>query len=345
MKQLLLISSAILLPLLPMALRADEEPAPPPENPPAAEAPQEPAYDADALRRWLESQAQTHGWPMTYKEDADLVVAGTCDAKTLEDGYKTARLALDKALALLKTDALDVQDRSKLVIVYLSKKQEYMAFAQDQAKARNEENLVKLLDTVPASGGFICLDPSYGVNDAARSHLTIHNVGHQILFGYAKHRGATPVPGWLHEGFPTWLESNLLSFPGACCVAKVGYDGDQFQKRQTDGRWDHVAYRIVRDFKDNKPDRKTGKPAYTRLGNLFITKLDRMTGSDVAICWHVVRDLAKRPDAFKTFLDAVLSGTKQQDAFKAAFKRSVDDYEKVWMKGLLDNPPEEPKKK
>ena len=314
------------------------------EPPPAQETPKSPPYDAAMARRWLESLAQPHGWPMTYKEDGDLVLAGTCDAKILEDGYKISRQAMDKATALLKTDAKDLQSESKIFLLYFSNKPEYMAYAQDKANATRNEGVIKLMDTVPAVDTVFCLDPSYQVSDPKRRHFTVHNLSHAMISNYAAHHGETPIPGWIFEGFASWLESSILACPGISCVGKVGYD-DQYQKRLINDSWDRVVFQVVKDTQSSKTDPKTGRPVYTRLGNLMGVKFETLTPTDVAVSWALVTDLTKKPKEFKAFLDAVLAGTKQADAFKAAFKKSVDDYEKDWMKRLLDNPPETPKKK
>ncbi len=353
MRRLLLLS--LTLAFLAPALAEDPPPAPPeqpeqppeqpPPPPPPATPPEKAAYDATLIRRWLEQKSQAHGWPLTFKEDDDIVAAGSCDAKTLEDGYKLSRQALDKACALLKCKPADLHVEHKMIMVYFAKKSEYMAYGQDQAKANGNEGLLKLLETIASSGGFVCLDPSYGLNEEVRRHLTVHNLGHQILRAYAKSRGDTPTPGWLDEGFPSWLDGVMLGTPRACCIAKVGYDDDQYEKRGSNEPWDRIAYRVVRDYKDGKIDPKTKKPAYTRLGNLMGTKFDKLTGADVAVSWCMVRDLAKKPEAFQAFVEALFSGAKQADAFHTGYKRSPDEYEKSWIKNLLDHPIEEPKKK
>ena len=333
--------------LLPFALVAlvfspllgDEEAPPSPDEQP---------YRPGQMRRFLEIQATNLNWNMTYLEDDDLLVAGTCDAKLLEETKKLARKTIEKATALLKVDSEEFQGPNKLHIVYFAKKDEYLAYAKQQAEATQNPALTKLLETVPASGGMICLDKAYGVNDAARCHLAVHNLAHQILGGYARHRkGMAAIPGWVREGFPSWMDGVLNTQPSACCIARVGYDDDQFQRRDQGASWNQTAAAAMRAFRDKKNDPKTGKPAYTRMGNLMGIKFDKLTGTDVAVSWRLTRDLIaiKQGEPFKAFLDAVLDGGKQADAFQAAFGKPVDDFETGWMSEVLRSVPADPPKK
>ena len=284
---------------------------------------------------------------MTYKEDDDLVVAGTCDAKVLEDAFTFSRQALDKATALLKTDARDLQGSSKLMVIYLDNKAAYTAYAQDLAAGpQKDENLIKNIDTTPGYGAFLCLDPAYKLNQGnsnARFHMTLHTLGHQTMNNYAAHHGGAPIPGWIFEGFAAWLDGSVLASPGIWCSVNVDYQDGQHGNRDTTVNWDRVAFQVLKDYKDGKTDPKTGKPAYTRLGNLMGVKRANLTGPDVAVSWCLMKEMAVKPGEFKAFLDAILAGTKQTEAFQAAFKKSVDDYEKDWIKAFLKKPPAEAK--
>lgn len=300
-----------------------------PEAPPESR-PDDPA----ATRRNLEGMASRYGWAFTYKEDDVLMVATTRDQAYTDAQFAYLHEILDRLCRLLKAapETLRV-DGLKPHYVCLAQKPEFMAWVRDEARRREEPKLPELLERVSNYGSITCLDPAYRIPDATYRHVFAHSFTHQLARGYERLQGDRDLPGWLFEGLSAWMDGEFhKGRPGSSCVARVGYEGDKYSDRDV-GDWKATVQEAVK-----------AKDGYTRLGNLFTAKMDKLTGNDVAVSWHIVNELvAKDPAKFKAFVDGVLKGTKQEEAFKAAFGGSVDEWEKAWRKRVLAQATPSPK--
>ena len=306
-----------------------------------------PAYgEEDATppmsRERLEGIGQFLEWKkMEFKEDDVLLVGGTCDVKQVEETFGLCRKAIDKACAALRVPPEQLRGGGKLWFTVLSEKKEFMSLA-DTPKQK------ELYDRISAAGNFMCIDPAAGMTPDGIPHMTAHLFTHRILEAYQKLHPGTEPPGWLKEGFPAWMDGTLNGTPKTCCIAHVGYEDENFKTRQAGASWEESVTRALQKYSETKEsDRHSAE--YTPLRNLVGKPFDRLTGTDVAVSWKVIGDLISdkaKPEGFKALLDAVLEGGKQPLVFEKAFGKSLDDYEKGWMKAILPKPePPAPKKK
>ncbi len=333
--------SPLSLALLALALAGDSAAEDDPDAaPPPREAPSKP--DLSMIRRWLEAKAKEHSWPMNFQEDEVLAVGGTSDPKATQACFALCKGAIERFCRIFKTTPEQLRGERKFCFIHLARKPEYMAFAADQAKQQDNPKITELLDTIPGSGFVVCLDPSYGTTPESIQHLTVHLLGHRLMERLAKLHGCERVPGWLAEGIPSYLDGCLNQSPHACCVAKGGYDDDRYNTRKIGGTgWEGAVHQTVKTHTDLKGKDREKSP-FTGLVRMTALPLDKLSGPDVAVSWRLIRDLhesKKKPDAFRTFVEATLDGKKQQDAFQEAFGKSMDEYEKSWTKGILDAPP------
>ncbi len=329
-----------LLLLLPLRTsRAEEAPEGDPQKP-------QPTATLPGARRYLEKIARDRGWTLAFEEDDVLVVAGTCDAKQAKERFGLCKEAMARLCEVLQIPPEQLRGtQQKFIMLFLARKPEYMAWAAAEATRREEPKYVELLEKVPGAGWVICLDPSYGTTPESIRHLSSHLFAHQMSSHYAQLHGTEDVPGWLDEGLAAYVDGCLNTSPASSCVAQVGYDNDRYNQRNVGGKWEHAVYKAVKELNGLKGKDREKSP-FTRLANLTAVKFDKLSSNDVAVSWHVVRDLIhtkKKPEAFKAFFDQALDGGKQLPAFQAAFGKSIDDYEKTWMKEVLSS--EEPKDK
>lgn len=293
-------------------------------------------------RELLEGLGQRKEWkPMTFKEDDAVLVGGTCDAKKVEETFGICRKALDRFCALFKVIPQDLTRKEKLWFVVVSEKREFMALA-------STPEYQEIYNRVAAAGNFLCIDRVYKTTPESDPHVTAHLFTHRILEAYVELKGGDKSPGWMQEGLGAWMDGVITGAPVACCIARVGYEGDELQERHAGSSWERTLAVAMKKYSAMKEkDRITAE--YTPLRNMVGKPFDRLSGTDVAASWHLVQTLTgdkKKPDGFKAFVDAVLGGGKQHEAFQSAFGKTLDEYEKGWMKGLLpkaESP--DPKKK
>ncbi len=285
-------------------------------------------------RQQLEAMGQGMGWTLTFKEDETFLLATTGDAKLLDEVHETCELSLNRFCQIFEVSRETLRGREPFWFLLLVKREEYDNLGKELEKRHNDPSIVKVFEKTAANGGFVCADPLKGTGPNTQN-LVVHNLAHQMLDHYARLHPGGKVPGWIYEGFPAYLDAYVKEGPRISCLATVGYEGKELKERGQKADWATTARLVVQEYQ-SKLKKKEVMEAYRGLANVTAKQFDKLSGQEVAVSWAVTTDLiGTKPPKYKAFLDAVLDGTKQLEAFEKAFGKDIDNYEKAWMKAVL----------
>jgi hypothetical protein len=334
--------------LLPMALAwsmgglaEDASPTDPPAQVPAPKK-EEPA--PPPMRQQLETLAKAQGWALTFKEDDTFLLATTGDAKLLDEVRDTCEQSLNRFCQVFEISRETLRGKGKFWFLLLVTRADYNNLGKAQAKQHDDPSQVQRYEKTAAVGCIVCSDPLTGTGPSTQN-MVVHLLAHRMLEHYAALHPGGKVPGWILEGFAAYLDAYVKEGPRVSCLANVGYEGKELKERGQKGNWAATVRLVVQKYQE-KLKKKEVMETYRGLANLTARQFDKLSGQEVAVSWQVTTDLVgTRPQKYKVFLDGVLDGTKQQEAFKAAFGKDIDDYERSWMKAVLKEDPLESKVK
>lgn len=309
--------------------RTEESPADPPAQGRRG------AATLDEVRPTLEAFLESQGGKPVVEREGILLLVGSCDAGLLREVNDSCQRATRQFCKLMEVSQEELESPDLWCLVTATRSQ-HLAAGQWAESMNPGANMAERFEKLLAVGSFLCADPT-AIRPAAVRSLATHYTVHRLLVIYQARHGGGSLPAWIQEGLPTYLDAFVHQKPQASCVAIVGYDKDEMKMRGAGADWNVTVAKAVEQYKEAKKKKKDmGSEPFRGLVPLSGRLFDKLSGEEVAVSWHVTTELATdKPRKFKEFLDALVGGKAQAEAFEAAFGKDLDEYEKAWMKGVL----------